>query len=563
MAGGLLNLIAVGQANVIVHGTMDAKTLFRVSYKKITNFGMQRFRLDYEGTKSINLTTPSMFTFKIKRYGDLLHDTYLAFDLPNIYSPIYSPSAETNYQWSAYDFRWIDHIGIRAISQIEITCGSTLLQRYSGDYLQAMVERDFSAEKKELFDRMSGHVPEINDPANAFGRVNAYPSAYYTTNSTGAEPSIRGRTLYIPINTWFTLDARCAFPLVSLQYNELVITVTLRPVNELFRVRDVFDTANRYPYIQPDFNQEQFQMYRFLQTPPAVRIDTQANAYANQLRLWNPNVQMLATYIFLSNEEQQLFAREDQVYLIKDVNTYRFLNVVGSSRLKLENSSGMVASWMWYMQRNDVNLRNEWSNYTNWPYASLPSNAQMAPVTLPTGSGPIVVDGNLTLETGPLLQPMEHHNSGLYISGDFASDNRKEILETMGILFEGEYRENILTRGVYDYIEKYTRTDGNATDGLYCYNFCLHTAPTEYQCSGAINLSKFKNIELEVTTYVPQIDPANATFSVICDGTGAPVAVSNKPSWQLYQYNYNLVMFEERYNILSFIGGNAGMMYAR
>ncbi|NBV53937.1 MAG: hypothetical protein EBR83_10545, partial [Verrucomicrobia bacterium] len=95
-----------------------------------------------------------------------------------------------------------------------------------------------------------------------------------TATVTQSEPSIRGRTLYIPLNAWFTLDSRCAFPLISLQYNELTITVTLRPIQELFQVRDVTDTANDYPYIRPDFNNEAYRMYRFLQTPPDVRIDS-------------------------------------------------------------------------------------------------------------------------------------------------------------------------------------------------------------------------------------------------------------------------------------------------
>ena len=51
-----------------------------------------------------------------------------------------------------------------------------------------MVERDFNAEKKDLFYKMTGNVPELNDPANCNGRVNSYPSAFYTTNPAGAEP---------------------------------------------------------------------------------------------------------------------------------------------------------------------------------------------------------------------------------------------------------------------------------------------------------------------------------------------------------------------------------------
>ena len=60
------------------------------------------------------------------------------------------------------------------------------------------------------------------------------------------------------------MDSRCAFPLIALQYNELTITITLRPIQELFQVRDVFDVANNFPYVQPDFNVDRFQMYRFL-----------------------------------------------------------------------------------------------------------------------------------------------------------------------------------------------------------------------------------------------------------------------------------------------------------
>jgi hypothetical protein len=40
-----------------------------------------------------------------------------------------------------------------------------------------------------------------------------------------------------------------AFPLIALQYNELQITVSFRPINELFMIRDVFDYENNYPYI--------------------------------------------------------------------------------------------------------------------------------------------------------------------------------------------------------------------------------------------------------------------------------------------------------------------------
>ena len=135
-------------------------------------------------------------------------------------------------------------------------------------------------------------------------------------------------------------------------------------------------------------------------------------------------------------------------------------------------------------------------------------------------------------------------------------------METMGILLNGEYRENLLTRGVYDFIEKYTRTPGFAKEGIYCYNFCLNTSPFEYQPSGAINLSKFKTIELEIITYSPTIDAVASNYELTCSDEGEVIGV-RKSNWRLYEYNYNLTLYEERYNILSFISGNCGMMYAR
>lgn len=569
MAGGLLNIISVGTNNAFLTGN-PTKTFFKVVYSKYTNFGLQKFRVDYDGQRDLRLNEPSTFTFKLPRNADLLMDTYLAVSLPDIWSPIMNPTPMNNNKWAGYDFRWIKDLGIQMISEITITCGAFLIQRYSGQYLRAMVERDFPAEKKSLFYKMTGNEKELNDPANSYSRANTYPSAFFTgsidglnPNPNGSEPSIRGRQLFIPINTWFTLDSRCAFPLIALQYNELHINVTLRPIRELFQVRDVFDSANNFPYVQPDFNLPQFNMYYFLQTPPSYNIydpDGIVDPYENKTNVWNADIHLMTTYCFLSNEEARKFAAEDQVYLIKDVFEYNFQNITGSQKVKL-TSNGMISNWMFYLQRNDVNMRNEWSNYTNWPYDTLPSNIIPAPYDTAFEYGPLVnPSNNITNPDGQIAEVGE--STGYFYTGVFQSDNRKSILETMGIVFDGGYRENTLTGGVYEYIEKYIRTNGGNSDGLYCYNFCLNTSPFEQQPSGAINLSKFRTIELEISTFVPPIDTTASNITTIYDENGVPIGI-NKLNWKLFEYSFNLTVFEERYNILSFIGGNCGMLYAR
>ena len=74
-------------------------------------------------------------------------------------------------------------------------------------------------------------------------------------------------------------------------------------------------------------------------------------------------------------------------------------------------------------------------------------------------------------------------------------------------------------------------------------------------------MSKFKNVELEFTTQVPTLDP-NAEFYVVCDENGEPIG-TNKSSWAIYDYNYDLTLIEERYNIIHFSSGNAALMYSR
>jgi len=586
MAGGLMNLVAVGNANIFLTGE-PTKTFFKVTYSKYTNFGLQKFRVDFKGTRDLRLTEPSTFLFKMPRYADLLMDTYLVMTLPDIWSPVYPPINEimqdgnvvnrginTNNKWVPYEFRWIEDVGARMIQEIEIRCGSFVLARYTGDFLSAMVDRDFSESKKAAFNTMTGNIKELNNPALAYMRENNYPNVFYNEQNppiNGLEPSIRGQNLYVPLNAWFTLDSRCAFPLVALQYNELEISVTLRPIQELFQVRDPFDWEDDhfYPYVKPDFNQDRFQMYRFLQGPKkqhiVVAMDESGNypsetnnypvnygssnkdAYDFQINTWNADVHLLSTYAFLSKEERQRFAEEDQTYLVKEVHRYVYDNIHGTKKVKLENSTGMVSDWMWYFQRNDVNMRNEWSNYSNWPYKTLPSDIRPPPRAL-------------------LLNPKDKngvaYNTGIYISGDYSVENHKHIMTTMGIILDGKYRENTLPRGVFDYIEKYSRTNGFAQEGLYCYQFCLDTNPRTYQPCGAINLGKFKTIELEFQTHVPEIDRLSSNYEIQCNADGEVVAVG-KSNWRLFEYTYNLVIFEERYNMLTFNAGNCGMLYAR
>jgi hypothetical protein len=345
-----------------------------------------------------------------------------------------------------------------------------------------------------------------------------------------------------------------AFPLIALQYNELTISVTFRPINEWFTIRDVMDYTNYFPVVAPNFNQYYMQFYRFLQTPPDEQLGL--TSYVDTRTNWAADINLTCTYCFLSNDEAMLFARNEQKYLIKQVYEKPFYNITGQNRINLD-SLGMVISWMFYFQRSDVNLRNQWSNYTNWPYEYMPQD-----ITPATTDGGVYNPNTQSTHTllGPGLNP-DGTLTGLYTTGVYNPQNIKHILVALGILLDGEYRENILPAGVYNFVEKYVRTAGFAPPGLYCYNFCLNTDPHSTQPSGAMNMSRFTNIQFEFTTISPPADPY-AQVLTICDPNTGDIVGINKPTWRIYGYNYNMYLIEERVNMVVFVGGNAGLLYA-
>jgi len=568
-----MNLVAEGNQNIILTGN-PSKSFFKCTYAKYTNFGLQKFRIDYDGLRTLHPTASSNFKFKMPRTGgDLIMDTYLVVNLPTIWSPIIPPKKNGNNiidnnienKWRPYEFKWIKHIGSQMIERVRFTIGGQVIQEFTGQYLYNMVERDFDAAKKDLYDKMTGHVPELNDPANAFQRLNVYPNAYYTESSTGPEPSIRSRTLYIPLNIWFTLASKMAFPLVSLHYNEFHIEVDIKPVKELYVIRHIPTTDDPGSYYhQPNYNIENEQLYRFLHPPPSVEL--KQTDFIDQRINWDTDIHLISTYAFLSEDEQRVFQENEQTYLIKQVYEHKINNIVGSQIVEIE-TRGMVSSWTWFFQRSDIALRNEWSNFTNWPYSFLPYNLVYPDDENVTSNEKLEITYSALESVSPEFDfaydngDTTHFNTANMITGRYYTQNQKNIMESWGLLLDGKYRENPQKVGVLDYIEKYTRTPGNAKDGIYCYNFCLNNNVGEYQPSGAINMTKFNKIQFELGLIMPPMD-ASAQVETICNADGEIIGI-DKTRDNIYEYTYDMTVIEERYNVLTFSSGNAALSYAR
>jgi len=87
MGAGVLNVLCESDNDIILVGN-PSKTFFKKTIVSHTNFGKQKFRIDFEGNTRLNYTSPTLYNFKIPRYGDLLQEVFFSFTLPNIWSPL-------------------------------------------------------------------------------------------------------------------------------------------------------------------------------------------------------------------------------------------------------------------------------------------------------------------------------------------------------------------------------------------------------------------------------------------------------------------------------------------
>ena len=618
MAGGLLNLVAYGNKNIILNGN-PSKTFFKTTYAKYTNFGMQKFRIEFDGQKTLRENTNSFYEFTIPLYGDFLMDTYFVINMPNIWSPIYCPNVSPpckevnsdcfnnlkNYvtqeinegQYTQpYEFKWIENLGSQLIKNIRYTIGGKIIQEFSGDYLYNMVQRDFSKDKKDLFDKMTGNTGDMNDPANYTTNNGNYPN--YLGQSLSCDPSIRGKKLYIPLNIWSTLSAKLSIPLVCLQKNQLKIQIECRPIRELFVIRDineyistqwdvsanalgglVYNTDVSYsepPYISSmNIVDPKYQLYLFLNQ---IQNGDLNNLYpslqssgvkfdASQQSNWYADPHLVTTYGFISKEEIREFVENPPSYLIKQINEYSFhreANKIEKIRVK---SNGLISSWMWYFRRDDVYLRNEWSNYTNWPYNYMPypcvnpydlsNNLNATSYKKPCPPKFSKASNNLGPNCFPYTPYSKYNDpSGCIpqITGPARKDNTKNIMNSWSLIIDGSIREKELPGSVLNTVEKYVRTAGNGKDGLYCYNFSLNTDPFQYQPSGAMNLSKVRHCDWEYGTFRPVKD-ISSQLLIVCDENDNMLGY-NKPYWNIHKYDFYLHIMEERYNLITFENNN-------
>ena len=210
MTGGLLQLIAYGSQDLYLTGNPTI-TFFKAVYRRHTNFSTEYINQSLFVLPSFTPTEDNKVSAKIDRYADLIHDMYVAVDLPNIYST------------EEEKFQWIENLGEFLIKSIEITVNGQQIDKLYSEWLNVWAQLNISKSRRQSYNELIGNTPDMTNPAQYNGSINQR-----------ADPTIKARRLYIPIPFWICNNPGLSIPLIALQYTEIYVHIEFRRLNELF-----------------------------------------------------------------------------------------------------------------------------------------------------------------------------------------------------------------------------------------------------------------------------------------------------------------------------------------
>ena len=591
MPHGEMQLIAYGSQDIYLTGNPSI-TFFKFVYKKHTNFASEYIRQDFITLPSYNTNSRSQLKCKIDRNGDLIHDIYLVYDLPDIYSGPESeintatgiPVSEDPTRVGEY-FRWIDNLGENIIHTVEILLDGQVLDKQYGLWLNIWNELTIPKSKRHAYDTMIGNISTCNNPSLYNGNFEGPPS------ETNNLPTIPSRRLYIPLPFWFCRNPGLAIPLIALQYNELFINIEFNQLNDLYTVGNppvapnkIFDEnylkhfgnnsysgtsgLGTFPIIDDNLNlKNQLKDDGFSSFDLFWKFINNTNTNSSS---WAQQAYLDVNYIFLDTDERTKYAQINHEYLITQVQTSHFiLNNVNESLKGSVNILNLlfqhpVKELIWVLRRNDVDNRNQWNNYTtglyNFDYNDSKNNYSkefVNPNTLGLSRSLFHTGKNISTSnyirgvangfdvTGArtntcmdgLIDANDHYNRN---SDSFNQVNN--IMYNAKLVFNGNDRFSTKDNVFFNYLQPFKYHTSTPSPGVNVFSFALN--PEEDQPSGTCNMSRIDLVQLEVT-----LRWLFHKSGIDCDNVDL-------------NEGYELFIFGVNYNVLKILGGMGGLVFS-
>jgi len=199
MGGGLMQLVAYGAQDVYLTGNPQI-TLFKVVYRRHTNFSVEVIELSLENAKP-----GGRHNVQVLRNGDLASKSYLRVVLPEL-----RPSNAERFEGQV---AWVRRLGHALIRNVEIQIGGAPIDKHYGVWLDVWYELTHVTGQERGYEAMIGDVDEL-------------------TSLQTFVPG--GYTLFIPLQFWYCRNYGLALPLIALQYHDVRLYFEFENLNKLY-----------------------------------------------------------------------------------------------------------------------------------------------------------------------------------------------------------------------------------------------------------------------------------------------------------------------------------------
>jgi len=279
-----MQLVAYGAQDVYLTGNPQI-TLFKVVYRRHTNFAMECIELPFDSKFNGSVSV------QVLRNGDLATRSYVYVVLPTL-QPSNQGSGSTLFNGN---IGWIRRLGHAMINTVEVTIGGSSIDKHWGMWLDVWYELTHTEEQTVAYNKMIGD------------------DAALTTLQPYSSGVTSGYNLYIPLQFWFNRNYGLALPLIALQYHDVRLNL------------------------------------QFVDIPNLIVYTAGTNGVAPTFSggLSFSKSSILVDYVYLDSEERRRFAQVGHEYLIEQIQ-YNNNNLTSSNTTITLNFNQPCKELIWF-----------------------------------------------------------------------------------------------------------------------------------------------------------------------------------------------------------------------
>jgi hypothetical protein len=264
----------------------------------------------------------------------------ILFTNQNNYDHIFSDKLRT---------RWVDNIGYSIIDKIDVKINGLVIDRHLGFWFDIWYQLTKSNAQKNIHNEMIGNIPSL-------------------TNFTFDHPNYQ---LFIPLTFWFNKFNGLSFPLIALQYNDIIFDIKLRNINQIIQIERIYDCIMIHNGYEDELRL----------TGPEIDFLIKNNVDIKKIRLADIslddvneqlffNGSMLFDYVVLETPERKLFAQSGHEYLIERIQEEEFSNLSRNKEAVKLDFYNPSKELVWVLQKDIYRsespyVLNQWNNFTN------------------------------------------------------------------------------------------------------------------------------------------------------------------------------------------------------